>query len=80
MRNLRIKEWGMLVGLILLFSCQPETLYNQYQVINETEWRKEKVYYFTFEVNDITKPYDVQLYIRNNNQYPYQNLWLFVFE
>lgn len=80
MPNLRIKGWGWLAGLALLFSCHPETLYNQYQVIDGTEWGKEKVYYFTFEVNDISKPYDVQLYIRNNNQYPYQNLWLFVNE
>lgn len=59
------------------FSCDYEALYYQYQVIDNSAWGKDKVYYFTFMVTDNSIPYDVTLDIRNSNKYPYQNLWLF---
>ena len=52
-------------------------MYDQYQAINNITWEKDKEYYFTFEVKDISVPYDLTLEVRNNNLYPYQNLWLF---
>ena len=61
----------------LFFSCDAPALYDQYQAIENTSWEKDKEYYFTFEVEDATVPYDLTLEIRNNNLYPYQNLWLF---
>lgn len=59
------------------FSCESPALYDQYQAIENTSWDKDKEYYFTFEVEDISVPYDLVLEVRNNNLYPYQNLWLF---
>ncbi len=64
------------VGFFLQ-SCNYDVLYDQYQIIENTVWEKDKEYYFTFMVEDIDVPYDITLEIRNNNQYPYQNLWLF---
>jgi len=61
----------------LFFSCENPALYDQYQAINNITWEKDKEYYFTFEVKDISVPYDLTLEVRNNNLYPYQNLWLF---
>ena len=55
-------------------------MYDQYQAINNITWEKDKEYYFTFEVKDISVPYDLTLEVRNNNLYPYQNLWLFCSE
>lgn len=64
----------------LFFSCENPALYDQYQAINNITWEKDKEYYFTFEVKDISVPYDLTLEVRNNNLYPYQNLWLFCSE
>ena len=61
------------------FETNP-ALYDQYQAINNITWEKDKEYYFTFEVKDISVPYDLTLEVRNNNLYPYQNLWLFCSE
>lgn len=61
----------------LSFSCQAPALYDQYQAIENTTWEKDKVYYFTFRITDASIPYDLTLEVRNNNLYPYQNLWLF---
>ncbi len=73
-----VKRISLLFGIgFLLLSCNYDVLYDQYQIIENTVWNKEKTYYFTFMVEDIDVPYDITLEIRNNNQYPYQNLWLF---
>ncbi len=71
------------LGLVLIgifASCQYDALYDQYQIIENTVWEKDKEYYFTFLVDDIDIPYDLTLDVRNNNLYPYQNLWLFYVE
>lgn len=54
----------------LFFSCENPALYDQYQAINNITWEKDKEYYFTFEVKDISVPYDLTLEVRNNNLYP----------
>jgi gliding motility-associated lipoprotein GldH len=66
---------------LFLFSCgKNQTVYNQYQTIAHSTWEKDKEYYFTFHIDDSTVPYNITLEIRNNNLYPYQNLWLFLNE
>lgn len=66
--------------VIMCFSCSHMAQYEQYQAIENTLWEKDKIYYFTFQIDDISVPYDLTLEIRNNNLYPYQNLWLFCSE
>lgn len=70
---------GLIVVLFtfLCFSCDQQALYDQYQAIDNTAWEKDKEYYFSFQVDDISCPYNLTLEVRNNNMYPYQNLWLF---
>ena len=66
--------------LLILASCENQVVYEQYQAIDNTSWNKEKTYFFTFEVTDASVAYDISFEVRNNNFYPYQNLWLFCSE
>ncbi|MDR0748660.1 MAG: gliding motility lipoprotein GldH [Tannerellaceae bacterium] len=69
------------LGCLFLFSCgKNQIVYNQYLAIDRSAWEKDKEYYFTFQVDDPAVPYNITLEIRNNNLYPYQNLWLFLQE
>lgn len=69
------------MGLLgILTACTRSAVYDQFQAIEGKEWTKEKVYYFTFSIDDNSIPYDLSLEIRNNNRYPYQNLWVFFSE
>lgn len=78
MQSKKIKQALLLVGsMACLLSCGPEPVYDQFQVVEDTDWDKSKVYYFTFMIEDNSVPYDVTLSLRNNNFYPYQNLWIF---
>ncbi|MDR0348990.1 MAG: gliding motility lipoprotein GldH [Tannerella sp.] len=64
---------------LFLFSCTQTDFYNQYQVIDQ-KWEKGKEFYFTFNIEDNTSLYNLSIETRNNNTYPYQNLWLFCTE
>lgn len=70
---------GLFVAILtsLLFSCEQKAIYDQYQAIENITWEKSKEYYFSFQIDDISIPYNLTFQVRNNNIYPYQNLWLF---
>ena len=69
---------GLVIGWLgCLTACTQPAIYDQFQSIEGKVWDKDKVYYFTFMVEDNRIPYDLTLAVRNNNMYPYQNLWLF---
>jgi gliding motility-associated lipoprotein GldH len=63
-----------------LVACRDGVVYHRYQEIGKTFWGKDEVYYFTFRIEDTATPYDVMFEIRNDNLYPYQNLWVFCHE
>lgn len=83
MKNLNRKQNHSINGIIaFLFcfffsSCEQQAIYHQYQAIENLSWEKNREYYFTFQVDDNTIPYDITFEIRNSSLYPYQNLWLF---
>jgi gliding motility-associated lipoprotein GldH len=78
LQNRIIRDVFLLFSPIFFcLSCQNEALYDQYQIIENTVWEKDKAYYFTFMIEDIDVPYTLTIEIRNTNLYPYQNLWLF---
>jgi gliding motility-associated lipoprotein GldH len=62
---------------ILFFSCNSDSvIYDQYQKIENTQWKKGQEYYFSFLIEDNSVPYDLYIDTRNNNLYPYKNLWI----
>lgn len=76
-QNRKLNYLAAACSCLLAFSCDAPALYEQYQAIDNTTWEKDKEYYFTFHITDADAPYDLTLEVRNNNLYPYQNLWLF---
>lgn len=62
------------------FSCSKDTVYNEFQSVRNKMWDKQDEYYFNFEIQDNSVPYDVLLQLRNNDTYPYQNIWIFTDE
>lgn len=75
----KLKGFLLLGVCFLCFACE-QPLYEKYQQIQHAVWEKDKEYFFTFEIADVSVPYNVILEVRNNNLYPYQNLWLFTKE
>ena len=72
-----IFQYMLLISLLAIgFSCTESACYEQYQTV-DNPWDKNKEYFFVVDIEDPAVSYNVSVSIRNNNLYPYQNLWLF---
>lgn len=65
--------------LITLAACDfGSTMYHSYNPIPEQGWAKSDTLLFHVNIPDSLTPYKVSVEIRNDNNYPYKNLYLFV--
>jgi gliding motility-associated lipoprotein GldH len=69
------------IGLLLLFlfftSCDKKQFFSEYKELDGT-WKKSDTLRFTFEQKDTINPYNLFLNVRNNNDYPFNNMYLIV--
>lgn len=74
---MKIKSWLMvLICFVLVVQCDSPHFYQE-QVATQNNWNKDAAVTFDFEVKDSIGKYDFYLLSRNNNEYPYSNLYLF---
>ncbi len=73
-----ISKYGVLLLLsIVLFSCDDTRVFDQYHKLDGT-WAKNDSIRFNFEQKDTINPYNLFLNVRNNNDYPFSNLFVIV--
>jgi len=75
-QNNKFLIFGFALSL-LFFSCDKQRVFDEYQEIDGS-WHKKQKVAFTFEQNDTIQDYNMFVNIRNNNDYPYNNLFLIV--
>lgn len=63
--------------LFLLFSCDEKRVFDQYKSFDGA-WHKDTIVSFDFDPGDTVAAYNLFINIRNNNNYPYNNLFLIV--
>jgi gliding motility-associated lipoprotein GldH len=68
---------GLLLLFLFLISCDKKQFYSEYKEL-EGSWKKSDTLRFTFEQKDTIKPYNLFLAVRNNNDYPFNNMYLIV--
>ncbi|MDR0573758.1 MAG: gliding motility lipoprotein GldH [Tannerella sp.] len=71
---------AIFIASCFFFSCSKDVIYNEFQSVQHKVWDKRYEYFFNFEINDNSLPYNIYLQLRNSNIYPYQNLWILVKE
>ncbi len=75
---MRIKNSGiLLLAAILLFSCDKKRVFDEYKSVGSA-WHKDSTVTFNLPVLDSTKRYNLFVNIRDNNNYPFNNLFLIV--
>jgi len=75
---MRIKNSGiLLLAAILLFSCDKKRVFDEYKSVGSA-WHKDSIISFDLPVLDSTKKYNAFVNIRDNNNYPFNNLFLIV--
>lgn len=68
----------LLFALVLFSSCDKNLVFEQNQKIENTVWLASKPLVFNFEVSDTVSRNNLYINLRNGDDYPYMNLFVFV--
>lgn len=74
----RILPICLIACTALLTSCKNDTIYSQFHSIPSNNWHMDSIAQFDYTIEDTTLYYNMQIYIRHTERYPYQNIWLYV--
>lgn len=70
-----------LVGCVLvitMLSCSNSGVFNKYKTIPKGVWHRDSLVVFQVPVTDTLQRQNLYLNVRNDIEYKYSNLWLFV--
>lgn len=76
--SLRLLAAGLITSALFLTACKTDVVYSEFYSIPSDKWSIDSIAYFDYTISDTTMDYNMQIYIRHTERYPYQNLWLFV--
>lgn len=75
---MRIKNSAILILVaIVFFSCDKKRVFDEYKSVGSA-WNKDSIVSFDLPKLDSTKRYNLFVNLRDNNNYPYSNLFLIV--
>lgn len=64
---------------VFVVSCTDgNVVYDEYVSLAKANWDKDSLAVFRTDIQDSTSLYDVFVQVRNDNDYAFANLWLFV--
>lgn len=78
MGSRRIAVAMMCLMSIGLMSCGKRVVYSEVRTLPKEGWHADSLLTYDIAIEDTAACYDVLLYVRHTQQYPYQNMWLFV--
>lgn len=64
--------------LCAIASCTPKKEFEAYKTLDSDGWNKDSVVVIPVELRDTLGSHNLYLNIRNNGNYEFSNLWLFV--
>ncbi|MDZ4751383.1 MAG: gliding motility lipoprotein GldH [Flavobacteriales bacterium] len=67
----------VLLFSLLLFSCDPSSLFEENVEVPGALWHKDSSFHFTFEITDTVSLYNFYMNVRNSESYGYSNLYTF---
>lgn len=72
-------KFFLLLSLSIVFSsCNMNSIYDEQVAIEECKWYKDEMARFDLVINDTIQLYNFYLNIRNNTDYRYSNLYVFL--
>lgn len=76
--KLRANKYLLAIICGLFVSCTGNEVFSEFRSLRNSEWSRYETLHFDVAMTDTLCAYDVRLTIRNTNDYPYRNLWLFI--
>jgi len=77
-KSLLIFNSSLLIIFLALSACDPEKIYESNVAVSAKGWNRDEIVKFTVEITDTISPCNIYINVRNNSNYKYMNLWLFV--
>ncbi len=75
---MRIKNSALLLLVVILFySCDKKRVFDEYKSLGSA-WNKDSIVTFNLPKLDSTKQYNLFINLRDNSNYPFNNLFLIV--
>lgn len=66
------------VLLITMLSCNKSGVFGEYETIPQAVWHKDSLVVFHVPVTDTVQNHNLFINVRNDIEYKYSNLWLFI--
>lgn len=63
---------------VVLASCSHGVVFDEYESLAKDGWDKDSLAVFRANVDDSLGLYDIWVQVRNDNDYAFSNLWLFI--
>lgn len=63
---------------VLLLSCDGKKVFDQYTSIENNQWETQNKLAYKINIDDTVHTNDLYLNLRNTNDYPYSNLFMFL--
>jgi gliding motility-associated lipoprotein GldH len=72
-----ILKYSLLLFVVVFVSCDKTQIFDEYYTFSDG-WKKNNIVNFTFEQEVTTKPTNLFINVRTNNDYEFSNLFLIV--
>lgn len=59
-------------------ACRSDIVYSHFNPMKSEKWHIDSVQQFNYPITDVQSGYQVLVYVRHTERYPYQNMWLFI--
>lgn len=66
------------IFLIIVFACKNNGVFSLYKTIPHATWHRDSVVVFQVPVADTLRNHNLYVNVRNDIEYKYSNLWLFI--
>lgn len=79
MRKRIIRNNKIIISILLIISfisCDSKQIFDEYKSLENSTWNKEENISFEFKINDTISKQNLFINLRNNNDYPFRNLFL----
>ena len=71
-----LRTWVALVGVVTMVSCDDSIVQSDFKATTNGYWNKDSVVEFNFSGLDTLQTHQMFINIRNDNTFPYSNLFL----
>ncbi len=78
MNKIRLQIILTILVLTGFSSCDRNLIFEKYEPIPENGWHKDSLVVFNIAVTDTLQNHNLYINVRNDIEYKYSNLWLFI--